>query len=83
MISNGGGFKSTFAERDKKQTLIDLIGILTNWFKNQLCPSIKLTAGSGDLHLTTRLPLSLCIAVLCYSPAPKAVGVLYAGELLE
>ncbi len=28
-----------FAKRDKKQTMIDLRGISTNWFKNQLCPS--------------------------------------------
>jgi hypothetical protein len=34
-----GGLKPAFAERDKKQTMIDLRGIFTNWFKNQLCPS--------------------------------------------
>jgi hypothetical protein len=30
MISNSGRFKPTFAERDKKQAMIDLSGILTN-----------------------------------------------------
>jgi hypothetical protein len=43
LISNGGRFKSTFAKRDKKRTMIDLRGIPTNWFKNQLCPSIRLS----------------------------------------
>jgi hypothetical protein len=40
LISNGG---RAFAERDKKQTMIDLREISTNWFKNQLCPSIRLS----------------------------------------
>ncbi len=31
-----GRFKAAFAERDKKQTRIDLRGISANWFKNQL-----------------------------------------------
>jgi hypothetical protein len=39
LISNGGGFKPAFAERDKKQTMIDLRKIYKNWFENQLCPS--------------------------------------------
>ncbi len=43
MISNGGKFKPAFAEKDKKQTMIDLRGISTNWFKSQLCPSILLS----------------------------------------
>ncbi len=29
-------FKLSFANREKKQTMIDLRGIQTNWFKNQL-----------------------------------------------
>jgi hypothetical protein len=33
LISNGGRFKPAFAKRDKKQTMIDLRGISTNWFK--------------------------------------------------
>ncbi len=41
MISNGARFKSAFAIRDKKQTTVDLRWIPTNWFKNQLCPSIR------------------------------------------
>jgi hypothetical protein len=45
LISNGGRFKPAFSERNKKQTIIDLRGISTNWFKNQLCPSIRLSIG--------------------------------------
>jgi hypothetical protein len=37
------GLNRLFAEKDKKQTMIDLRGISTNWFKNHLCPSIKLS----------------------------------------
>jgi hypothetical protein len=43
LISKGERFKPAFAERDKKQTMIDLRGISTNWFKNQLRPSIRLS----------------------------------------
>jgi hypothetical protein len=43
LISNGGRFKPAFAEKDQKQTMIDLRGISTNWLKNQLCPSIRLS----------------------------------------
>jgi hypothetical protein len=32
LISKGERFKEAFAERDKKQTMIDLRGISTNWF---------------------------------------------------
>jgi hypothetical protein len=42
LISNGRGFNPAFAERDKKQTMIDLRGISQNWFKNQICPSQSL-----------------------------------------
>jgi hypothetical protein len=31
------GLKRLFAERDKKQTMIGLRGISTNWFKTQVC----------------------------------------------
>jgi hypothetical protein len=41
LISNGGRFKPVFAESDRKQTMIDLRGISTNWFKNKLCSSIR------------------------------------------
>jgi hypothetical protein len=41
--SNIGRFKPAFDERDKKQILIDLRGISTNWFKNQCCPSVRLS----------------------------------------
>jgi hypothetical protein len=44
LISNGEWFKPAFAEeRDKKQTMIDLRGISTSWFKNKLCPSPRLS----------------------------------------
>jgi hypothetical protein len=36
LISNGGRFKPAFAERDRKQTMKNLRGISTNWFKNRL-----------------------------------------------
>jgi hypothetical protein len=39
LISNGERLKPAFAERDKKQKMIDLRGISTNWFKTQLCPT--------------------------------------------
>ncbi len=42
LISNRGRIKPAFAKRDKKQTMIDIRGISTNWFKNQLCPTIRL-----------------------------------------
>jgi hypothetical protein len=42
LISNGKRYKPAIAERDKKPTMIDLRGISTNWFKNQLCPSTRL-----------------------------------------
>ncbi len=33
LISSGGRFNRAFAKRDKKQTMTDLRGISTNWFK--------------------------------------------------
>jgi hypothetical protein len=35
VTSNGERFNPAFAERDKKQTMVDLRGRSTNWFKNQ------------------------------------------------
>jgi hypothetical protein len=43
LISNGGRFKPAFARRDKKQAMLDLRGISTNWFKNQLIRSTRLS----------------------------------------
>jgi hypothetical protein len=43
LISNGGRFKSAFAKRDKKQRMIGLQEISTNWCKNRLCPSTRLS----------------------------------------
>jgi hypothetical protein len=43
LISNGERFKPAFAERNYKQTMIDLRGISTNRFNNQLCPSTRLS----------------------------------------
>jgi hypothetical protein len=72
LISNSVCFKPAFAKRDKKQTMIDLRGIATNWFKNQQRPSIKLSRlwfqyllpplcsdlpkKSPELHLTNLSP---------------------------
>jgi hypothetical protein len=56
LISNGGRFKPAFSERDKKQTIIDLRGISTNWFKNQLCPSTRLSRLRAHRGLDTRRP---------------------------
>jgi hypothetical protein len=49
LISNGERFKPAFAERDKKQTMINLRGIPTNWFKNQLCPSTRIFGYGSEL----------------------------------
>ncbi len=43
LISNGERFKPAFAERYKKQPVIDLPGISTNRFNNQLCPPSRLS----------------------------------------
>ncbi len=43
LISNGQRIKPAFAKRDEKQTTTDLRGISTNWFKNRLCPSTRLS----------------------------------------
>jgi hypothetical protein len=37
-ISNGGRFKPAFDEKDKTQTMIDIRGISTNWFKASFVP---------------------------------------------
>ncbi len=50
LISNGKRYKTAFAERDKKQTMIDLLGISTNWFKNQFCPSTWLLQGASHIQ---------------------------------
>jgi hypothetical protein len=51
LISNDKRFKPAFAERDKKQTMIDLQGISTNWFKNQLFPSTRLSMLRAQLFM--------------------------------
>jgi hypothetical protein len=48
-ISNGLMLKSAFSKRDKKQTMINLRRISTNWFKNQLCPFIMLSKATGSV----------------------------------
>jgi hypothetical protein len=45
LMSNGGRLKLAFAGRDKKQKMIDLCGISTNWFKNLKCPFIGYRLG--------------------------------------
>jgi hypothetical protein len=42
-LIHGGRFKPAFAKRDKKQTMIDPQRILSDWFKNQFCPYIRLS----------------------------------------
>jgi hypothetical protein len=42
LISYSERFKPAFAKRDKKQTIMYFPVIPTNWFKNQLYPSIRL-----------------------------------------
>jgi hypothetical protein len=37
------GLKRLFAQRDKKQTMIGLRWIFTNWFKSQLCAPARLS----------------------------------------
>jgi hypothetical protein len=59
-ISNGGRFKPAFAERDKKQTMIDSSEeTRQTGLKNQLYPSTRLTIGSGDLEKSLTVMLSL------------------------
>jgi hypothetical protein len=41
LFSNGGRLKLAFIKRDRKQTMIDLRGISTDWFENHLYPSIR------------------------------------------
>ncbi len=41
VVMKSRSLESAFAERNKKQIMIDLRGISSNWFKNQLCPSIR------------------------------------------
>jgi hypothetical protein len=53
LISNGGRFKAAFAERDKKQTRVDLRGISANWFKNHFYVLVAYI-----LHLTDSCPFS-------------------------
>jgi hypothetical protein len=56
LISNGERFKPAFAERDKKQTMLDLRGISTNWFENQFCPSTRLSRLRAQRGLNSRRP---------------------------
>ncbi len=51
LFSNSVRFKMVFAKRDKKQLMIDPRGIWTNWFENQLCPSVRLSTLNQDCGL--------------------------------
>ncbi len=42
-ISRYCPFKPASAERDKKLTMIEFRGFSSNWFKNRLCPSTRLS----------------------------------------
>ncbi len=62
-----GGLNRAFAKRDKKQTMNDLRGISTNWFKNQFCPhSIRLSYVANEILtiLNTVLRVQLSSTVL-------------------
>jgi hypothetical protein len=48
-------FKPAFAEKDTKQTMTDLRGISTNWFKNHLCPSIRLSRLQAQIWYEQKL----------------------------
>jgi hypothetical protein len=39
--------KPAFVKRDKKETMIDIRGISTNWLKNLFCLSTRLSIGYG------------------------------------
>ncbi len=73
LISNGRRSKPAFAKRDKKQTMIDLRGISTNWLKNQLCSSIRLSRLRAQSKENWRevkecricFSLYYCVADLC------------------
>jgi hypothetical protein len=56
LISNSVQLTPAFVKKDKKQTMIDLREISTNWFKNQLCPS---TIGFQDCVLCQFEPLGI------------------------
>jgi hypothetical protein len=43
VMNNDGRFKPAFAKRDRKQAMIGIRGIPTNWFKTKLCPSVRLS----------------------------------------
>jgi hypothetical protein len=43
IFSSQNLFKPALAERDKKQTMIGLRGVSTNWLKNLFCPAIRLS----------------------------------------
>jgi hypothetical protein len=65
LISNSGRFKSAFVERYKKQTMIDIRGISTNWFKKDPLGFLGLRS-----HVTARKPGPLYIiqySLLCCS----------------
>jgi hypothetical protein len=65
-----GGLNLAFAETDKKRTMIDLRKKSTNWFINQLCPSIRLS----------RLCALVCVKEDCCIPLQQRR--LYTGLLV-
>jgi hypothetical protein len=48
LISNGKRFNLAFAVRDMQKIMIDLREISTIWFKNQQCPSTRLSSLWGS-----------------------------------
>ncbi len=51
---------TAFAERAKKQTVIDFRRISTNWLKNKLCPSIRLSRLRAVERLHCKRPIPIC-----------------------
>ncbi len=68
LISNAERFKPAFAERDKKQTMIDLRGFSTNWCKNQFYVPPQAFLGYG-----------LCIFI--YLSIYHTLGLVYTEEV--
>ncbi len=60
----GGRFNPSFSERDKKQ-MIDLREISTNWFKIQLCSSIRLSRLRARIYRINRTVMRAGRSVLC------------------
>jgi hypothetical protein len=52
----GGRFKTAFAKRDRKQTIIDLREISTNWFERPVPPLLWALSVQMAHQIFVRLP---------------------------